>query len=131
MPGGGEACRAPEGEHTVFDSEFFQVILPSYVESLATGHRDQVPVLQVHLADGSVLDICRIVGAAAQWVAVAFFREPLSCDEVDIAFLRYNLITRVTVCLPHRSARTIGFNTMPDAAPHDAALPSGIPSGAR
>ncbi len=93
----------------LFDRAFFQAALPAHVAAIRSSHPDQTPVVQIHLADGTVLDVCHIIGLSDGWVGVAYFREPASCDEVDVAFLLYGTISRVTIALPHRSARAIGF----------------------
>jgi hypothetical protein len=98
----------------MFDAGFFQDVLPDYVAAIAAGHRDQLPVVHLHLVDGTIYDLCRILGMSNAWLAAAYFREPANCDDVEIAFLHPNTIVRVTISLPNRASRTIGFGSMPD-----------------
>lgn len=97
----------------MFDPEFFQAVLPGYVAAIANEHPDQMPVVHIYLGDGTVYDLCRVLGISNTWVAAAYFREPANCDDVEVAFLHLSTIARVTLSLPRKSARTIGFGAMP------------------
>jgi hypothetical protein len=98
----------------MFDAGFFQDVLPDHIAAVARGHGDRVPVVHLHLADGTVLDLCHVIAVSSDWVAAAYFREPASCDDVEVAFLHPAMITRVTISLPGRSSRSIGFGSLPD-----------------
>lgn len=93
----------------MFDQTFFGAILPRQAQQFANEHPETVPVVAVLLNDGTQLDICRVLGFSDQWVALAQFRQPGACDDVDIVFLPYPAIVRVTIALPHVSERRIGF----------------------
>lgn len=95
----------------MFDQTFFGAILPCQAQQFATEHPETVPVVAVLLNDGTQLDICRVLGFSDQWVALAQFRQPGACDDVDIVFLPYPAIVRVTVALPHVAERRLGFDT--------------------
>ena len=94
----------------MFDQTFFGAILPREAQQFAADHPDTVPVVAVLLNDGTHLDICRVLGFSDQWVAMAPFRQPGACDDVDLVFLPYPAIVRVTIALPHASKRRIGFD---------------------
>jgi hypothetical protein len=72
-----------------------------------------MPVVRIYLGDGTVYDLCRVVGISETWVAAAYFREPANCDDVEVAFLHLSTIARVTLTLPKKTARPIGFGAMP------------------
>ncbi len=95
----------------MFDQTFFGAILPRQAQQFAAEHPATVPVVAVLLNDGTQLDICRVLGFSDQWVALAQFRQPGACDDVDIVFLPYPAIVRVTIALPHVSERRLGFDT--------------------
>ncbi|MCC6238087.1 MAG: hypothetical protein IT299_11020 [Dehalococcoidia bacterium] len=60
--------------------------------------------------DGTTLDLCHIPGIEARWVAAEVYRDRETCDEMDLMFVPYGLITRITVSMWHRNQRPIGFN---------------------
>ncbi|MCO5176249.1 MAG: hypothetical protein M9890_04635 [Thermomicrobiales bacterium] len=93
----------------MFDQTFFGAILPREATRFATEHPDSVPVVSVLLTDTTQLDVCRVLGLSDQWVALARFRQPSICDDVDIVFVPYPTIARVTIAVPHISERQIGF----------------------
>ena len=97
----------------MFDPEFFQAVLPAYVAAISADHPNQIPVVHIHLVDGAVYDLCRVVGESRDWLAVAYFRESVTCDDVEIAFLHLATIARVTLSLPKKNARSMGFGSAP------------------
>jgi hypothetical protein len=100
-----------ESEAAMFDHAFFHHVLARQMEAIAATYPQQTPVLQLHLGDGALLDVCRIVGLSNTWLAVAHYREAATCDDVDLAFVPYPLIVRISIALPHVSTRPIGFST--------------------
>ena len=41
---------------------------------------------------------------------MAYFREPETCDDMDVCFLPYELVARITVALHHKQTRKLGFS---------------------
>jgi hypothetical protein len=95
----------------VFDRQFFSSILPEHVRTTAAAHPGRVPVLEIHLVDRTILDLCHVVRLADGWVAVAYF-----C-RAD---------ARVTLTMRDAGERRIGFDTT--AEPIETP-PSGQPAG--
>lgn len=93
----------------MFDREFFEHLLPIRAATVAAAHPEQVPVVRIHLGDGTVLDTCRVATPSDAWLEVAYFREAPTCDDVDYTFVRYAAIARVTISQPHRRERALGF----------------------
>jgi hypothetical protein len=96
-------------EGVPFDPNFFCTILPGRVGALCPGVSKHVPVVLVHLVDGSVLDVCHIAQLSPRWVAMAAFRNAPSCEEMDLHFVPYSTILRVTLSARSVSERQIGF----------------------
>ncbi|MBI4200257.1 MAG: hypothetical protein HY535_07280 [Chloroflexi bacterium] len=96
-----------------FDAGFFQQVLPERVALECEGHPESVPVVQVHLANGTVLDLCHIVHLADAWFAVQHFRDARTCADMDTVFLPYGLVAMVTVSLHHPASRRVGFSVQP------------------
>lgn len=92
-----------------FGPEFFATVLAERVRAECQGRPDQVPVVEVHLLDGYSLDLCHIPGVEPQWMAAYAWRDREACEEMDLLFIPYGLVTRVTISLWHKSQRPIGF----------------------
>jgi len=93
----------------MFDATFFAEVLPDIVLKECKTRPDHVPVVHIHLADSSILDVCHVVHLAPNWFGVAFYRDPQSCDDMDIAFLPYGLVTRLTLVFHRTESRKLGF----------------------
>lgn len=98
-----------------FGPAFFAMVLTERVRAACDGQPDHVPVVELQLADGLTLDLCHIPGVQAQWLAVQAYRDRETCQEMDLVFVPYGLITRVTVSMWQPSQRPIGFQLTPPA----------------
>ena len=107
----------------MFDRLFFGTILPEHVRSEAAASPDKVPIIQLYLTSGAVLDLCHVVRLADAWLAVAHFCRDDDFDDTDLAFLPYGTILRVSLTMRDKNEREIGFST------HTAPLetPAGAP----
>lgn len=99
-----------------FDATFFSQFLGERARAFCAKQPDSTPVVLLHLADGAVLDLCHIDQLFADWMAVSVYRDPKTCDRMDLAFVPYAWVTRVTLSLPSVHERRIGFQS-PDMAP--------------
>jgi len=110
-----QAIVAPPGldlqasEACPFGASFFCTVLFDRVWALCHGSSPGVPIVQLHLVDGSVLDLCHVTQLAPQWISVAVFREVPSCDDMDLVFVPYAAIHRVTISARPPAERPIGF----------------------
>lgn len=103
-----ERClAAPAGP--AFDAAFFRGVLPGLVKRECAGRPSAVPVVNLHLADGRVLDLCHISHLDAAWFAANHFRDVEACDDMDIALVPYGLVTSVTLSLHAPASRKLGF----------------------
>ena len=94
----------------MFDASFYKQVLPERITEECQQRPGDIPVVNLHLASGRVMDLCHIVHLADLWFAVNYFRETESCKDMDLAFLPYELVTMVTVSLHHPQSRPIGFS---------------------
>jgi len=94
----------------VFDAGFYRSVLPERVAQECKGHPDGVPVVMLHLTSGRMLDLCHILHLADTWFAVQYFRDAQTCQDMDTAFLPYELVGMVTVSMQHVASRRIGFD---------------------
>ena len=98
-----------------FGLQFFQQVLPDRVRAACDGYPDDVPVVELHLADETTLDLCHVSALEPAWFAANVFRDRETCEDMDMVFVPYPLVARVTVSLRHRSQRTAGFELPPAA----------------
>lgn len=103
-----------------FGPAFFASALHARVRAQCDEHPEGVPVVELHLADGTTLDVCHIPVLEAPWLAAQVYRDRETCEDMDLVFVPYGLIMRVTIAVWHRSQRPIGFNL----DEHAPALPS-------
>ena len=99
----------------MFLIDFYKAVLPDRIERECQQQPDRVPVVQFRLTDGTVLDVCHIVHLADSWLGVAVFRDPATCEDMDVTFLPYEAVIRVTLSLYDPAARRIGFDTAKSA----------------
>jgi hypothetical protein len=122
----------------MFDRQFFATILPEHVRTTVAAHPGKVPVIEMHLGDRTVLDLCYIVRLADTWVAVAHYCREDAFDDYDVAFVPYGTIVRVSLTMKHDADRHLGFrtdsrpiDTPPDDEPAGLVIPhtSAVPNG--
>lgn len=94
----------------MFDRFFFSTILPEHVRAEVAASSGKVPIIELYLTSGAVLDLCHVVRLADTWVAVAHFCREDAYDDTDIAFLPYGTITRVSLTMRDANDREIGFS---------------------
>ena len=94
----------------MFDRLFFGTILPEHVRAEVAANPGKVPIIELYLVGGAVLDLCHVVRLADTWVAVAHFCREDAFDDADIAFLPYGTITRVSLTMRDKNEREIGFS---------------------
>lgn len=93
-----------------FGPEFFISVLKDRIREQCDQQPEAVPVVELHLGDGTTLDLCHVPSVGAQWIAAEFYRDRETCTEMDLSFIPFGLITRVTVSMWHRSQRPVGFD---------------------
>lgn len=92
-----------------FGAEFFTTVLHDRVRASCEGRGEDVPVVELHLADGTTLDLCHIPTVERLWLAVEAYRDTTTCEEMDLVFVPYEAVTRVTISMWHQGRRPIGF----------------------
>jgi hypothetical protein len=97
----------------MFDRQFFGTILPEHVRAEVSANAGKVPVIELFLVGGAVLDLCHVVRLADTWVAVAHFCRDDAFDDTDIAFIPYGTIVRVSLSMRDAKDREIGFTMTP------------------
>jgi hypothetical protein len=108
----------------MLDAAFFTEAFPSLVQEECKGRPDHVPVVHLHLSDGSLLDVCHILHLAPAWISVAFYRDAGSCEDMDFAFLPYGLISRVELSFHDPQSRRLGFRIESEPQTVASSLPA-------
>ncbi len=109
-PQGGPILPPHQFVGPVFGPEFYASVLRDRVVSECHGEPGKVPVVNLHLANGRVLDLCHITYLSDRWLGLQYFRDSETCGDMDLAFLPYELVTMVTVSIHHPQERRLGFS---------------------
>lgn len=95
----------------MFDRLFFGTILPEHVRAEVAANPGKVPIIELYLTSGAVLDLCHVVRLADAWLAVAHFCHEDADDDTGVAFIPYGTILRVSLTMRDEDERQIGFST--------------------
>ena len=93
----------------MFEPAFYSGVFPELVKTECRRQAGKVPVVEFKLGDGTKLDVCHLAQLADKWFAVAHFRDIETCDDMDMAFLPYELVVRVDLSFHPPEARRLGF----------------------
>lgn len=102
QPGGG----AP------FDAAFFLGQLAGFVRDRCPPPEAGLPKVELHVADGDVLDLCHVIGVARDWVALAV-KEPTGSGaqpRMRTELVPFGSLVRVTIRAAGESAEPVGFD---------------------
>ena len=93
-----------------FGPSFFLGDLGRFVRDRCPDPKENLPLVEIRLADGETLDVCHIIGVAPQWVMLAV-RDPGSQhDGMAVELVPYPMIRHVRVGTRRASGSTIGFS---------------------
>ena len=91
---------------------FFLGQFGAFVREKCPEPDEALPVVEIHLTDGAVLDLCHVMGVATAWVALAV-NDPEAREEVPrmrTELVPYACIVRVTVRSCRAGKPGIGFS---------------------
>lgn len=95
---------------STFGPSFFLGHLGRFVRDHCPDPNENLPVVQVHLATGEVLDICHIVGVSPRWAMLAVRDSASHADGMAIELVSYELIQRVSIRTRRAGSASIGFS---------------------
>lgn len=92
-----------------FGPSFFLRELGGFVRDHCPEKSEQLPVVQIRLADGETLHLCHIMGVSPRWVMLAVHDAAHHRAEMVVEFVPYEMIRRV--CIGSRAAESaaVGF----------------------
>lgn len=96
----------------MFDSDFYTEVLPQLVKTECAIGNSDVPVVELRLADGTMLDVCHILYLGPGWLAAACYPFGGPSSPLVTEFIRYDFVTRVTVSVQDTQKRQLGFDLL-------------------
>ena len=115
----------------MFDRQFFGTILQEHVRAEVSANPGKVPVIELHLVGGGVLDLCHVVRLADAWLAVEHYTDEDHDEDTGIAFLPYTAIARVMLVMRDEAVRQIGFTMATPPIESPLGLPVQVSPGAK
>ena len=109
---GGEAPVAVPASGYPFGPEFFLESLRSFVRDRCPDPAEALPLVEVHLADGSLFNLCHVIAVTSSWLALAV-RDDRGHEgdmEMHTELVPYGLICRVTIRGHAPNSTSVGFN---------------------
>ena len=93
-----------------FGPSFFLGHLGRFVRDHCPDPKENLPVVQVHLADGEILDLCHIIGVSPRWAMLAVRDAAGHGDSMAVELVPYELIRRVRIRTQRAESASIGFS---------------------
>ena len=115
-----------------FGPSFFLGQLGRFVRDRCPEATENLPLVQLRLADGQTVDVCHIVGVSPRWVMLAVRDEGSQRDHMAIELVPYELIRRVGIATRRGDTASIGFSQArpPDIIGLEALIQSAMPEPA-
>lgn len=94
-----------------FGPIFFLKQLRAFIRDRCPDPSEALPSVQVHLAEGEILDVCHIIGLAPRWLALAAIdmERPAASPRMRTEIVPYWHILRITVRPAGPETGHIGF----------------------
>ena len=94
-----------------FGPAFFMTQLRGFAGEKCPDPAAGLPVVEIHLADGDVLELCHIIGVTPAWAALAVNEtdHTASAPHMRTEFVPYAAIARVTLRSSRPEAPHLGF----------------------
>ena len=93
-----------------FGPSFFLGHLGRFVRNHCPDPKENLPIVQVHLASSETLDVCHIIGVSPHCVVLAVRDAASPRDSMAVNIVPYALIQRVSIRTRHAESASIGFS---------------------
>ena len=112
-----------------FGPSFFLGQLGRFVRDRCPEATENLPLVQLRLADGETVDVCHIIGVSPRWVMLAVRDEGSQRDRMAVELVPYELIRRVGIATRRGETASIGFSQVrpPDIIGLEALIQSAMP----
>ena len=118
------AAAPPTTPRFAFGPSFFLDQLGSFVRDRCPDPSESLPLVEIHLLDGSRLDLCHVIAITPSWLALAVREEAPTGEpsRMRTELVPYALVGRVTVRGHPHSERRMGFDTAHEPTVDDRCL---------
>ena len=95
-----------------FGPSFFMRQLRAFIRDRCPDPSEALPSVQIHLAEGDIIEICHVIGIAPRWMALAAIEEhcATAAPAMRTEVIPYALISRVTVRPYRPEPGRVGFD---------------------
>lgn len=109
------AAFAKADQTTMFGPSFFLGQLSRFVRDHCPPQQDHLPMVEIRLADGQILDLCHIVGVSPRWVLLAVRDSAVHQHDMAIEIVPFEMVRGVRICPRHADGGTVGFSQTHEA----------------
>ena len=92
-----------------FGPSFFLGHLGRFVRDRCPEASENLPLVEVRLANGETLDVCHIIGVSPRWVMLAVRDATSHRDGMAVELVPYEIVHRVGIATRHGEGSSIGF----------------------
>lgn len=93
-----------------FGPSFFLGHLGRFVRENCPPAEEHLPIVQIRLADGHVLDLCHIIGVSPRWVMLAIRDTTAHPTDMAIEFVPFEMIQGISIRSRHAEGGSVGFS---------------------
>lgn len=93
-----------------FGPSFFVGHLGRFVRDHCPDPTENLPTVQIRLADGTTLDLCHIIGVSPHWVMFAVRDAASRHEGMAIELVPFELIRSVSIRTRHADGGAVGFS---------------------
>ncbi|MBI4485828.1 MAG: hypothetical protein HY655_07445 [Acidobacteria bacterium] len=112
-----------------FGPSFFLKDLGRYVRDRCPDARENLPLVEIWLANGETLDVCHIIGVTLQWVMLAVRDSANHQDGMAVELVPYAMIRHVRIGTRRPGGASIGFAQERPPAVLSAEMLLGVAAG--
>jgi hypothetical protein len=95
---------------SMFGPSFFLGQLGRFVRDHCPSPDEHLPMVEIRLADGQMLDLCHIVGVSPHWVMLAVRDAASRQHEMAIELVPFEMIRGVRIRPRHAEGGTVGYS---------------------
>lgn len=108
QPAAGATAFSRADQAAPFGPSFFLRHLGRFVRDNCPAAAENLPLVQLRLADGASLEVCHVIGVSPIWVILAV-RDAAAHKGMAIEVVPYELIRRVAIRTRQGGTATVGF----------------------
>ena len=114
-----------------FGPSFFLGHLGRFVRDRCPDPKEDLPLVQLRLANGEVLDVCHIIGVSPRWVMLAVRDAANHQDSMAIEVVPFEHIRGITIRTRHAGGGAVGFSQSraPEILAAETLLQATMPPG--